>query len=488
DRSRRAGSRPSSALATIGLAAAATAAVGGVGLLVWVALIVFPVPILTNSPLGRVYYPALPAVYGLIALGLYLSWKEVQRITAPALKPMLVAVALLPLVWLPLTNYFIYFNEVSEAGDRQMRREISEIAATSAEADTLLLLAVVPNADEPLNNEYQMIELFMLGKLSEAQVKEAYRRVALDEVMPAINSEFADWKKLVIVLDKNSSGQRENRDFLKNGLLKCFRRGRLVEGNYFDHFIIDEAARADSDCVPVKLQINSYFSPELQWELSAGGASALILRCDRQRTNYQRIESEEISLAPGWQFQINFAPGWTGSGFLMDNYGSQFLFHEFDSSFGGTDLYLWARTYKRVADHSPALVTVNDTILAFANTPADMLGQWIWERVGPFPNSGATVRITIARPYEENLQNFMAIFMDAFIVTDDLSFSPESSLTDPMAPQIFSVGANERSGSIYQKLPPGQYTCRVELSSTQNVVDAFGRQPVISNEVEYSVP
>ncbi len=457
-------------------------------MLVWVALIVFPIPIVTNSPLGRVYYPALPAVYGLIAIGLYLFWKEVQRISAAWLKPILIVVALVPIVWLPLTNYFIYFNEVSEAGDRQMRREIGEIAAASADTDTLLLLAAVPNADEPLNNEYQMVELFMLGKLTEAQVKEAYRRVALDEVMPAIFGEFADRKRLDIVLDRNSPGQRENRDALKNGLIECFPRGHLVEGIYFDHIVLDKAARAASDCVPVTIQLTSYFSSELQWELSAGSASSLALRCDRQRTNYQWIEAEEIPLSPGWQVQINFASGWTGNGFLMDNYGSQFLFYELDASFAGTDLYLWARTYKRVVDHSPALVTLNGATSTFANTAEESLNQWIWERVGPFPNNGATVRITIARPYEENLQNYMAIFMDALIVTDDASFSPETSLTDPMPHQIFAVNTDSRSGFISPKLPPGQYTCRVELTSTENVVDAFGRQPVISNDVEFSVP
>ena len=456
-------------------------------LLVWMALVILPVPIVTNSPLGRVYYPALPAVYGLVAIGLYLMWMEIQRISAAWFKPILVVAALVPLVWLPLTNYFIYFNEVSEPGDRQMRREISEIAA-SVDADTLLLLAVVPNADEPLNNEHQMIELFLLQKMTAQQAKAAYQRVALEELMPAITGEFADWKKLVIVLDKNSSGQREQRDFLRLGLVNCFPQGTLAEGKFFDRFIIDESARANSTCVPVSLKVNSYFFPELQWELSGGSASAMTLRCDRARTNHQRIEAEEIPLGPGWQMQINFAPGWTGSGFLMDNYGSQFMFHEIENSFSKPDLFLWARTYKRVVDHSPVLVTVNNETRTFADTQEDSLDQWIWERVGPFPNSGSTVRITIARPYEENLQHFMAIFIDTFILTDDISFSPDTSMKDAMAPQVFTVNSHALSGSIYPNYPPGQYTCRVELSSAENVVDAFGRQSVVSNEVEFRVP
>jgi hypothetical protein len=459
-------------------------------LLVWVALVVFPVPILANSPLGRVYYPALPAVYGLIAIGLYLFWMEIQRISADWFKPVLVAAALVPLIWLPLTNYFIYFNEVSEPGDRQMRREISEIAASvaSVDADTLMMLAVVPNADEPLNNEYQMIELFMLQHKRADQIEDSYRRVALDDVMTSITGEFANRKKIIVVLDKNSSGQREQRDFLKLGLIHCFPQGVLTEGNFFDRFILDEAARASSKCVPVKIELNAYFFPELQWKLSGGNASSLTLQCNRQRTNYQRIEAEEIPLGPGWQMQINFAPGWTGSGFLMDNLGSQFMFYEFDNAFVRSELYLWARTFKRVTNHSPVIITLGDQTLPLADTPEAALDAWTWERVGPFRNNGIAVRMTIARPYEEDPQHFMAIFIDTFILTDDPAFTPTSDLTDALTPQYFTVNGNAISGSIYPQLPPGQYSCRVELDSAQYLVDAFGKQPVVSNEIEFRVP
>lgn len=456
-------------------------------LLIWVGLVVLPVPLLTNSPLGRVYYPALPAVYGLIAIGLFLFWKEIQRVLTPALKPILIALALVPLVWLPLANYYIYFNEVSEPSDRQMRREISEIAATVTDNETLLVLAVVPDADEPLNNEVQTIDLSLTTHLTGDEIKQAVQRVALDKVMLSIANEFSAWKKLIIVLDKKSPGAGEDRLALTEGLEACYPRGELVEGRHFDQFILDEAARADVNCTSVELSLHIEDSPRLGWELSAGKASSLSLLCDQQIFNYIWLEAEQIELGPGWQIEINFAPGWNGTGFLTDNYGSQFLGYEFESPFSGKDVQVWARLYKRVTDHSPAYITVNGKTLPFGATTEEFLNIWNWERIGAFPNDG-NIRITIARPYNEDLKKFMALFIDTLIFTDDPTLSPKAELTEAMRPQQFIVEFSRASGTLLPDLPPGKYTCRAQANSTLNIVDAFGRQPVTSNDVELIIP
>ncbi len=456
-------------------------------LLVWMAMLLLPVPIITNSPLGRVYYPGLPAVYGLAAIGLFLFWKEIQRVLAPSLRPLLLALAIVPLVWLPLTNFYIYFNEVSEPDDRQMRREISEIASTVTDDKTLLILSVVPNADEPLNNEYQMIELFLMNHLTDEQAKRAYERVALDKVMPTIADKFADWNRLIIVLDRKSSGAKDQRVALTEGLAYCFPRGELLEGRFFDQFILDADAYREAKCLPVTLTLNAENASRLTWNVSDGKASSVTLLCERQRQNYVWLEAEEIPLGAGWQIEINFAPGWNGSGFAMDNYGSQFLSYDFDSPFLRQEIYAWARIYKRVTDNSPAYINVNDTTLPFGNTPEDSLNEWIWERIGPFPNE-EIIRITIARPYNENPQKYMALFMDTFIFTDDPTFNPDAELTESMPPQYFPLSVSASSGSFQPNLPSGQYTCHIQVDSPQHLVDSFGRLPISSNNVEVAVP
>ena len=352
---------------------------------------------------------------------------------------------------------------------------------------TLLVLPVVINADEPLNNEYQMIELFLMENPLEDRAKKAYQRIALESVMPAITGEFSAWKRLIIVLDNVSPGSKEKRMALTEGLLYCYPHGELIEGYYFNQFIIDEAARHDSKCIPVEVELRAGNSSRLSWKLSSDFAASLTLLCDRQQQNYVWVEAEDISLGPGWQIQTNFAPGWHGSGFIMDNYGSQFLGYEFASTFDGQDIYVWSRTFKRVSDNSPAFINVNGITQSYGATEKRHLSQWIWERLGPFPKADK-VRITIARPYNEDLRNFMALFLDALVFTDDLTFSPDENLTKPMPPQIFPVTPNAPSGSVQPDFPPGRYICRIQIASKHNLVDYFGRIPVLSNIVELTIP
>jgi len=456
-------------------------------LLVWAFLVILPVPILTHSPLGRVYYPALPAIYGLSALGLFVFWQELRHITAPLLRPFLAIPGLTFLVWLGLTNFYIYFNEVADPPDRQMRREIGEIAATITDTSTLMVLAVVPGADEPLNNERQSIELFLLKHLSGDQIERAHRRLALHQVLPAIFQEWTNQERWIIVLDRETLHARSERQALRQGLQRCFPAGILIEGRFFDRFLLDDQARNLAACQVTALHLTVQSSPRLRWELSAGRADALTLLCDRQTTNFLYRQAEEMTGSVGWHMEINFAPDWTGQGFMMDSYGSHFLSDEFPSPFQGPTLYVWARTFKRVADHSPPYLTVNGVTAPFATPQADLLNQWTWERLGPFPN-GEIIRATIARPYNEPLNRFTSIFFDAFLFTDDPTLSPNDALYQPLAPRSLSIVPPATSGAIHLDLPAGRYRCHAQLHAQANLVDALGRTTITSNEVTLILP
>jgi hypothetical protein len=61
-------------------------------------------------------------------------------------------------------------------------------------------------------------------------------------------------------------------------------------------------------------------------------------------------------------------------------------------------------------------------------------------------------------------------------------------LTEPIPPQYFPLSFAASSGSFQPDLSAGKYTCHIQIDSQQYLVDAFGRLPVSSNNVEVTVP
>ena len=228
--------------------------------LLWVGLVIFPVPILATSPMGRVYYPALPAVYTLVALGIFFFWKEANRFTGKNLRPLMIATALVPLVWLPFANLFIYFNEVSDADDRLMRREIGELAAQAAGEDTLILLPATPGANTPLNNEYQTLELFMMQKIPSSKIESAYLHVAPEELLSSIDNHSTDYQKMEVVFDNKET------ESLAETLQLCYPQGVLTEGVYFSRFSLSNSALKHLNCSFATLTIKPEDGNSFIWE------------------------------------------------------------------------------------------------------------------------------------------------------------------------------------------------------------------------------
>lgn len=452
--------------------------------LVWALLFIFPVPILTNAPFGRVYYPALPAVYILVAIGIYIFWRESLRAMGNGLQPFMASVFLIVLMWIPLFNLYIYFNEVIDHDDRRMRREVAELAADAASLETLLILATVPNYNEPLNNEYQMIELFMLEKLPKHQVKESYKKISLNEIIPSLRN-LSVRPNRSIILDKVSNNNRQERDDLAKALAMCYPQAKWIKGDYFDRVDIDANALADTKCVSTELALE--FTPEgrFSWRLSNGATNKILLLCEIQQISHVWVEAETLPITSGWQPETTYVTDWTGNGFILDSFGSEPIYYNFDVAENGP-LYIWIKYYKRTVDNSPPRIAINNNIQIFASIGEDKINQWNWERIGPFDLSTGIHTIELDRPYLDNPSQFMAIFIDTLVFTSKSDFMPLEIHYQTISPLHYSLRQEQSQGSLEQNLEPGTYRCSIETSN-KYLVDAFGRSPIKSNTVDFTI-
>jgi len=450
--------------------------------LTWLLLFILPVPIAAHSPLGRIYYPGLPAAYALAALGLFLFARDSLRTLGKTLQPLFVTLALVILIWLPLMNLYIYFNETFDGEDRQVRREVGEMAGAVAGMDTLIVLPSAPHGNEPLNNEYQMIELFMLAKIPTEQIQNSYQYVALDDLMPALPHGLTERPNLEIILDKTTGSDREKRDELAKTLQRCYPKGNLVEGYYFDRFSLPASALAEPACLSASLTLQVDSKQQLDWALSQSTVTSLALQCEVQSIDHIWLEAETLPPPPGWQTETAFASGWNGTGFMLDNYSSVPIVYEFETS-TARQVYVWARTLKRAPDNSPMQFKVNEQEVTVSQTIGDDLNQWIWERVGPFDIPAGKNTLTIARPYVDNPSQFMAIFLDTLVITPDANFQPEQNQYLPLPIQHFRFASAQSQGQLTLNLKPGNYQCHASVDGGQKLVDNYGHEPVQSNVV-----
>jgi hypothetical protein len=453
----------------------------------WVLFFILPVPILANSQMGRVVYPALPAVYGLVALGMFIFWNETARLLGN-LKVIAGVICLTFLFWLPFLNLYIYFNEVTDATDRQMRREISDIAAVAGGTNHMLLLPVVTGADEPLANEYQVIEMSLHGKMPTAQIPTTHQTVPYDQFLPTLLTSYTKVPYLEIILDKTTPREREQRDVVYATLMRCFPNGKLTTGVFFDRYTLDMAARESPACIPVNLDLAPVAAENgtaLGWALSRGGATQIRLECSRRDDSLIWIEAENTTQAVGWKPETAYVTDWSGSGFLMDSYGSQlawFTAHIPDAGEG----YVWVRYYKRAADNSPAFFSLGNQTFPFADSAPEHLNQWVWERLGPYTLNDS-LDWTLTRPYSEASTKFMALFVDAVVFTSNPGYDPRTSQSYTTVPPQFFSASGQTQGTIHPVLEPGHYACEAKAVSPQPLVDALGRTPVTSSKIEFDV-
>ncbi len=453
--------------------------------LIWALLFIIPVPVAAHSPFGRVYYPALPAVYILVAIGMYIFGRESLHALGNGFRPLVIAVSLLVLIWIPLFNFYIYFNEVYDYRDDQMRREIAELAGDAASPDTLIVLASVPNANEPLNNETQMIELFMLGNLPNELIKNSYQHMALEDVLPSLPT-LSERPNLSIILDKTTADSHAQRIDLKEALSTCYPNAIWVEGVFVDRVDINAEALSSAECISTTLSIEPVSMDTIYWEMAQGTANKLVLKCENLQRIHQLIEAETLPFTPGWNIETAVAPGWVGTGFLMDNFGSNPVFFEFNLE-EENPVYLWMRYYKRVPDNSPAQITIGNQTIPFGAISGEKTNQWNWERVGPFNIPAGTHTISLERPYKEDPTQFMAIFLDQITITTDPDFLPSNDIDQYMLTQNAGFQQEQGQGELTLQFAPGSYSCYAEAFNTHLLVDAFGYAPLRSNTINFVI-
>ncbi|HEX9675735.1 MAG TPA: glycosyltransferase family 39 protein [Anaerolineales bacterium] len=465
------------------------------GRLTWVlgfaAAFFLPVPLLMNAPMGRVLYPALPAAYLLMALGMVAAVRAAARVLGPSLSPVLYALAGAALVWLGASNLYIYFNEVSDPGDRQIRRELYETARNAASPGAALFFPYVPRADEPIEQETNLI-IWLGLRVAEAKGMDTEALVMpAESLLPALAALPVEIDHAEVVWDIVSDTQSSRADILA-ALLRCYAPVERIEGETFIRYRIDRASLDRPMCrsgtltlQPERAELAEAEPARLNWSLSGAAADAMGLHCTTLRSDAAIVEAELFD-GPGWADLSGFIPGFEGTGFLADNPGSGTAQAEVSLP-RGAPIYVWIRTFRRVPDDIPGYLILPGAEFPIGGQTTAATGQWIWERVGEFTPTSREVRVGLERPYPEGVESYLALFVDTLLLTTSPTLNPErDALWSPSIQQTFSIGDTVSEGDFSLHLPAGTHRCALEALGA-GTIGPEGSPGLLSNVVELVV-
>lgn len=203
-------------------------------------LFFFVAPVVFHAAFGRAFYAELPAACFLMALGSVACYAKLKRVLGPALRPALRTAAIVAICFVGLGNLYMYFNEVDDPYDREMRREIMEIARSVEDPALLALYPYFAETGEPF--EFEREYLIALGhrlSSSGAANPTPYRALAMEQLLPTLAAPPAGIERAMVVWwNWDNLPRNEERLAILTQLQTCYPAMTHLKGLHFDRYII----------------------------------------------------------------------------------------------------------------------------------------------------------------------------------------------------------------------------------------------------------
>jgi 4-amino-4-deoxy-L-arabinose transferase-like glycosyltransferase len=482
--------------------------------LTWLAWAFIPIPIVLHSPLPRILYPGVPVLYLFVAIALVTIYRSVSSaVQRPRLT---VAIGALVLGSFALLNLTIWFQEVNDTDDELRRREAAEIAVATVEPGSLLLMPyVLPG--ETVNVEQGLMALLLRERRGAAPAGEI-RAVPLREFLPVLSDTGATPRPVNALIDLSQITLPDDRRDVLAAFRSCYRSQRIAT-TYFELYSMTAADVSDPICRSGRLSLaplagviegGAAIPIRIEWSLAPVAATRSELTCWRERDGLIWIEGESFGERVGWITDVQHVVGFSGEGYLADNPKSQYAATTVDVSQPGT-YRLWVRSYRRQADAFSAFVEIGRAPPAFVGPLRDVwralaqaldfkrrifvfgqplpeaLNVWQWQSLADLSLEPGTRSIRLSRPFDLSTGPFIALFVDAIVLSSDLDFDPRRD--DRRLPVLQLRGSDgiHSQGAFEVHFEPGRYRCQVGVSDGEKLVDETGAIGITSDPIDFEV-
>ncbi len=460
----------------------------------WYVFNVVAAPLLLGSVWPRVLYTSLAplAIWAAMGLWVFLAalrpWMDLLKVRAA------VPVFIILLLVIFANDYRVFTTGISDPVDRVKRRELADLTAASAADTGLLLYPYFPAQNDAVELETHVLLFSVAGtRHLGLEAGENFLQIPYDQLLPFL-WEKRDQNGLDVFYDKTALSMQEERADALALLLDCYPGASLrTSGEYFDVYHLDATALSQPECYqsappmlvspPEGAEISSGMSLTFAWDTGSTKTTSFLVNIEQHVPNVYWIEAEDAFQSNGWYMSSEFVAGFSGSGFLLDNWQSgeaqTLLTLEEEGEYR-----IWVRAFKRRYNDQQNFITINGQAFFFSGNDVP-LDTWFWESVGTFALPTGEVSLGLGRLYGQD--EMFSVFIDSILVTSDIDRTPEETAVWQTVYASEERFSSQTQFTLNLPLPPGEYRWSVRVFDGDQLVDSAGERGIAMPYAEFTI-
>ncbi len=221
----------------------------------------------------------------------------------------------------------------------------------------------------------------------------------------------------------------------------------------------------------------------MQWDTKGLQSTSHILTVDRKESDTFWIEAEDAFSGPGWSKSSEYVNGFSGDGFLFDNWDAATIEYKLLLPKEG-QYRIWIRSFKREQNDQVNFITIAGKKTEFASN-RNTLNAWVWDDLGSYSLPEGSLPIFLSRIYGKDPE--FSVFIDSILVTPDLINPPDQIQIWKNILTTGDISSASAQYSFAEALPPGEYRWKVRIFDGNRLIDSGGAPGVESQTAVFRV-
>ena len=413
------------------------------------------------------------------ALGLWISLGVLRTWFIKSKVNLAVPIFVITLAAIIISDYYNFISRFPVQSEQQRFRELSDFSSKSANNVPKIIYAYEDILDDSLVIDTEIIKLSLGGKSQTGFDSENhFDQIPADTILNSL-WEYRNISSLDLFLkkDSNTSNQRS----LLSLIQKCYPRASHKEsGQFYDIYHFDNSSLVQPSChedIPPSLVnpsddaiLPSNTPLALAWDNHGIRSTSYVMTLEKKIEGNYWIEAENTFSGPHWITSSEFADGFNGSGFLLDEWDASNAEYTLPVSKSG-EYQFWIRTYKRRINDQYNYISINGILVPFAGDQ-NSLNEWVWENLGTYSISKGSLSLILSRTYGKDEE--YSVFIDVLLITTHAITQPDRITIWESARNPVEVPSHSQEYLIPEGLPEGEYRWRVRIFDGDSLIDSKG--------------